>query len=144
MKFTLPLISATLLSGIFSTYAQTVSFVSPPRDSVVHAGQPFTVSVRFSDTIASIIVVALALGQQSTGDTSDQDLGERILATVPLPTFSQTGPQGQPFVQNGLVNITCAQFYTVGVEVAEDGGEVTAKLSQLEILAATQRPSRFF
>ncbi|KAF8495838.1 hypothetical protein BU17DRAFT_103275 [Hysterangium stoloniferum] len=126
MKFTLPLISATLLSGIFSTYAQTVSFVSPPRDSVVHAGQPFTVSVRFSDTIASIIVVALALGQQSTGDTSDQDLGERILATVPLPTFSQTGPQGQPFVQNvsltiptdtqGLVNITCAQFYTVGAD----------------------------
>ncbi|KAF8527370.1 hypothetical protein BU17DRAFT_81503 [Hysterangium stoloniferum] len=119
MKFTLPV---TLLSVIVSTCAQ-ISFISPPFDSVVHAGRPFNVSVELLDTITDVYNTALVLGQQPIGDPSNRKLGQ-LMTTVSLPGFKETGPKGELFVQNvsltfpvgtkGLVNVTCAQFYTVG------------------------------
>ena len=129
----------TILLLTLRGLAQQVSIISPTPNTKIVAGQPFPVTVQFSgesfvcstpnirlhvftaDTITSVDVLTLFFGAKANDPSND--LGEAKLAVINAPNF---GSRLQLTVEltfptdlfNGLnspYNLTCGEFFTVGV-----------------------------
>ncbi|KAF8492707.1 hypothetical protein JB92DRAFT_3127708 [Gautieria morchelliformis] len=115
---------STLLFLAVGGLAQSVNIIAPTPNTQIVAGKPFTATVKLTNTLSSVDVIALFFGVKAI-DTFDADLGQTKLSIVNAPSFSPptltldvtlTFPTDLINGLNRSYNLTCGEFFTLGAE----------------------------